>query len=194
MPMRKHGISIEWHTKPFPSAPDSLTTTLLHNNCKFAHLYVIIRHFLRHWQAGDRQLKWLFDILLLSSRISSSKFLAFIKNDIDKNTSQQYLDFIEQIFSFQGSAHIREEIIILINMINRIVTQTPKRQSSSFNNLTNTKEKMWWVMGTIFPSAAYLNFHNGHNTKRPLILLLINRWLRLINKTFHLLFSKLIRL
>ncbi|MCD6346099.1 MAG: hypothetical protein J7L96_01635, partial [Bacteroidales bacterium] len=182
------------HFKPFPFAPEMLSNKLLHSNSNLPHFYVIIRHMQRHWQSGDKQLKWLFDLLLLSSGMNPDSFFEWIKEIHDEPLNSQTTDLVNLIFAFHSTSAIRQEIKDWINQVHQCTLKDDMYSHvSPLHVLKSPREKILWLIATVFPSPSYLRFNTPRKANHPLLILLISRWLKLAQKIYRLVLGKLTR-
>ena len=148
--LRKNSISIEWHFKPYSTASSEICRELLETPGPEVHFYVMAKHLQRHYQAGFGQLKWLFDLILLSSQLPLDKFLNWMTRVPEIENPIQIREFAMILFPLSHQTDIRNSIALIDTALDRFLNNY--NNNNNHHNNHNTR-----VIPRIIPAQLRLN-------------------------------------
>ncbi len=181
-PFRKQGLSVEIHYRSLPGSSTNFNQKLLHDSSYSDHFCVIFLHFIRHLQHGDRQIKWLADIMRQFNELKQEDFPQIM----ECIQSDQHADLGIKIFEFLMKWSLSDTTNILItelqNYLDHSDNQSILNLKLFFRSLPRGLPGLVSFFASIFPRSEYLRFIYPKAINYPVGFLYLYRWYQLGRK------------
>lgn len=191
-PFRKDGISVELHGICFPGSPAWLQKRILSKQDIESHFLVSIFHFTRHYSRGDRQFKWLIDILRLAGQLPINNI---------KHTEVNYPDLPWDIFSRElitlisdwrekpDQSLLADKLSSILRSNSRQKTESQRLIRASYPPTIKGLRHIWI---SFFPALAYLRYIYPHLNGSSSVRLYLYRWQSLMLRFLSITFRSLV--
>ncbi|MCK5023763.1 MAG: nucleotidyltransferase family protein [Candidatus Aenigmarchaeota archaeon] len=173
VPFRKGEISVELHYRVFPSSSKELINNIFEENDIKDHYIIILYHFLRHSNRGDINLKWLYDLFLLTDYMTSEELTRIILDSERSGIKSQVIHLMRILADWKLLKNPQYPVIQIINLLqNCSISQETELRSAIDINL----------LETAFPTIEYLRFIYPNLKHLPAFILYPIRWAKLSEK------------